>query len=331
MRNKVSTGWATVEDGLINIADKPLRLPGIKVVKEVGRGANAIVFEAIDEYLDRTVAVKVWNKRGIKRAQFETAKIAKLNHPLIVATYQFQWVDGHPYSVMEFVTGSSGKVWLTGHPSIVARTMIWQMYSKSLHFIHNSGVIHGDPHLGNVLVFPDQNGIYGHETPYGEPGLSIKLADTGTSEFWFSRKKILSRESTLIFETAGRLFNDLNLDKLWFHPPSLSHQDTLKVLDALCEYVSKLYGFIDYDRASENAGQLVDLLLKTPLFELDEVDLQIRQTGYTTSSRFARRLNQRLLRIGYVMDASDIIDAETKRLYAISRQQFVDERVSAHA
>jgi len=113
-----------LKEGSISIDGKRLRIPGLRLIKEAGRGANAVVFEATDEVLQRRVAVKVWNARGIKRAQSETAKVAKLNHPLIVTTHQFGRVEGHPYCVMEFVAGCSGKEWLRGQPSVAARTLI---------------------------------------------------------------------------------------------------------------------------------------------------------------------------------------------------------------
>lgn len=327
MNKVVSKEWASVKDGFITIAGKSFSIKGFRFVMEVGRGANAVVFEAIDEYLNRKVAIKVWNPRGVQRAQFEAEKIAQFNHPLIVTTYQFGLINDQPYSVMEFVPGSSGKDWLKEEPAVAERVLLWQLFSKALRFIHDTGEVHGDPHLGNVLVFSDDNGYYVQKTLSCETGISIKLADAGTSKFWTSDKKILIREGKLIFETAGRLFKDQNIDKLWFHPPGLSHQDSIQVLDVLCEYVSMVNGFIDCDRKSQNAEILVDLLIKTPLFELEEIELQIKEFGYTTTCRFARRLNKKLLHVHDVMAASDIIDADTKRLYSIARQKFIGEHV----
>src|SRR5437879_13579936 len=99
--------WAAIEGDSVVIDDKPVRFPGLSFVDEAGRGANAVVFEAIDQALNRRVAVKVWNALGVKRAQHEISKIAQLNHQLIVATHQFGRVEGHPYAVMEVVAGHS--------------------------------------------------------------------------------------------------------------------------------------------------------------------------------------------------------------------------------
>jgi serine/threonine protein kinase len=318
-----STNWPTIEDRSVIVEGKPMPFPDFTFVNEVGRGANAAVFEAIDQSLNRRVAVKIWNARGIGRAQSETAKIAQLNHPLIVATHQFGRIEGHPYAVMEFVAGCSGKEWLNKGPSIAARILVWRLYSRALRFIHGTGGIHGDPHIGNVLVFSDPKNVYGHSLPHQETGLSIKVADTGTSEFWSSRDDILIRESKLIYETAKRLFSDHQLQDLWVHPAGLAHEDALQVLDVLCDYIGQVNNFLDYDRRSENARTLAALLMKVPLFELDAVVSQVERTGYTTADRLVRRINQKLFKVYDLMDASDELGPETRLAYASARRAFV--------
>jgi len=145
-------------------------------------------------------------------------------------------------------------------------------------------------------------------------------------KFCLSRQAILKRESALILETAQRLFEDQSLDKLWFHPPGLSHQDTLQALDALCDFISRLNNSMSRDTALVNANALVDLWLKTPLFELDEVMAKIKGTRHTTAKGFAQRLNQRFRRLPFVFQASEQIEADTMTWYAALRRQFLDDR-----
>lgn len=47
-----------------------IHIPGFTIIREVGRGANAVIYEAVDVLLNRRVAVKVWNARGMSRAKF---------------------------------------------------------------------------------------------------------------------------------------------------------------------------------------------------------------------------------------------------------------------
>jgi serine/threonine protein kinase len=319
--NNGKAGFASAKDGVLQMEGRTVKVPGFRVVGEIGRGANAVVFEAMDEALDRRVALKVWNARGSRRAQLETTKIARLTHPLIVATYQFQLVNEHPFCAMEFVPGESGKQWLAKAPPLEDRVLVWRLYSRAMRFIHDSGEIHGDPHLGNILVFPDDGNAYGHQTRGS--ALSIKLADTGTSAFWSLRNAILRRESMLIAETASKLFTDIHLNKHWSPPPGLSHQATLTVLDGFANYAAFLTHLPDQQAAGVHADALVEILLATPLFQLDEVYRQARAKGLTTKNRIQSRITARLLHIERILDVTDDMQEGADRLYATRRQEFL--------
>lgn len=326
VKNSVS-GWASVKDGVIYVGEKRLQIPNFTAVREVGRGANAVVFEAVDALLGRQVAIKVWNNRGQGRAQFETAKIAKLNHPLVVGTYMFGSTQDHPYCIMEFVPGTSGKAWIKESRSIQERTLIWELYSRALRFIHDNGAFHGDPHLGNVLIFQDPNEVYSRNSrwPYAHSGWGIKIADTGTSEFWRNYEKILQREAELTFETASRLFHDQNIDQLWFKAGKLNYKAMLETLDVLCEYVFKVNTWIDWDARSANADQLVEMLAKAPLFEIEAIVAQISKTGYTGAERFYRRLNAHFSGEGDILRSPTSLLPRTLELYNQARQAFLNE------
>jgi serine/threonine protein kinase len=217
------------------IEGKRLTLPGLSLAKEVGRGANAVVFEALDDDLHRPVAVKVWNARGTDRAQIETTKIARLNHPFILTVHRFGVIEGHPYAVMELVSGVTGKEWLQSPRSVDERLEVWRMYADTLAFIHAQGLLHGDPHLGNVLIFEDSVGRFAGLNPQKHP-FALKIADMGTSAFWTDHGAFERREAQIIVETMGRLFPDraLHLDRL---KPGLSHQDSLELMDRIAVYL----------------------------------------------------------------------------------------------
>lgn len=285
----------------VRISGRTMRIPGYRLLREVGRGANAVVFEAHDEALSRSVAVKIWNGRGIPRAQSEASKIASMSHPLVVSTYSFGRIEDHPFCVMEMVPGVSGKEWVKQNPPIEARLSVWGLYSEALRYIHSAIGVHGDPHLGNLLVATKLPGA--------------KIVDAGTSEFWSDHSKIEAREGNLIVETASRLFAQENFAELWKQPRGLDYKRTLDILQVLARYLAVVYGPVDWDRRSGNADILADLITQTPFFKLDVVFLQIQETGITTANRLAARINARLLRIHNVLDAGDEINHRTQELY----------------
>src|SRR6266542_1084779 len=86
----------------------------------IGRGGMADVYLAHDRLLDRRVAVKVLapnvasDPTNVERFRREAQSAAGLNHPHIVAVYDWGQDDGTPFIVMEYVPGQpQGQVKVT--------------------------------------------------------------------------------------------------------------------------------------------------------------------------------------------------------------------------
>src|SRR6478752_3195544 len=83
-----------------------------KIVDKLGRGGMGTVFKAVDETLDREVAVKVLNanaldEEAVKRFRAEAIMLARLNHPRIATVYELARADDDLLMVMEFVGGET--------------------------------------------------------------------------------------------------------------------------------------------------------------------------------------------------------------------------------
>ena len=82
-----------------------------EVVRGIGRGGMAEVYLAHDRHLDRPVAVKVLTSAlsrdptFVERFRREAQAAANLNHPNIVAVYDWGQEDGTYFIVMEYVDG----------------------------------------------------------------------------------------------------------------------------------------------------------------------------------------------------------------------------------
>jgi serine/threonine protein kinase len=87
------------------------QLGDCRIVREIGRGGMGVVFEAIQEKVQRRVAVKVlaWrypdSSRWRQRFECEAQTVAKLKHRNIVSIFSFGEQDGYWYFVMPFVDG----------------------------------------------------------------------------------------------------------------------------------------------------------------------------------------------------------------------------------
>src|SRR5205823_5844965 len=87
------------------------RLGGYRVLRELGRGGMGRVFEAVDEALNRRVALKVLNPETaahpMGRARFlrEARAMAAVQHDHVVAVYQVGEDNGMPFLVMPLLQG----------------------------------------------------------------------------------------------------------------------------------------------------------------------------------------------------------------------------------
>src|ERR1700726_2442098 len=83
-----------------------------RIVAKLGRGAMGTVYKAVDETLDREVAIKILNPElgdsdGMKRFRAEGSMLAKLNPPAIATIYELHRADDDLLMVMEFVRGET--------------------------------------------------------------------------------------------------------------------------------------------------------------------------------------------------------------------------------
>src|SRR5262245_30907210 len=93
------------------MADPGDVLGDFTIVREVGRGAMGVVYEARQESLARRVAVKVLHPAAaleptfVARFREEAIGVARLSHEGILPVYAVGSVDDVPWFAMEFVEG----------------------------------------------------------------------------------------------------------------------------------------------------------------------------------------------------------------------------------
>lgn len=304
---------------------RQVEIPHFEIVREIGRGANGTVYEARDLLLGRQVAVKVWNARGQLRALSETAKIAGVNFPLFVSTYMFGIVDERPYAVMELVPGVSGKEWMRTGPGIEARVEVWTLFSRGLRYLHGKDILHGDPHLGNLIVFQDEDQALTSHDRHSEPKAAMKLADIGTSEFWVNTDDFARREARLIHETTERMFQSEKFSALAVGLEALDHTQMLTACNAVVKCISMLNDELSHSYAySTVASAVADAVLGAPVFDLDELYRQAFESPATQVHRVVSRLNGSLTGLSrdrrYNGDTK--ITPETRALYSNRQKEW---------
>ena len=96
------------------MSEAPRKLGKYEILRELGRGAMGVVYEAFDPSIERTVALKTIRRdqlegdgaaEMITRFQREAKAAGRLNHPNIVAIYDFGEDGDTTFIAMEFVIG----------------------------------------------------------------------------------------------------------------------------------------------------------------------------------------------------------------------------------
>ncbi|MBZ6478015.1 serine/threonine-protein kinase [Streptomyces griseocarneus] len=125
----------------------------------LGRGGMGEVWQGHDEVLGRQVAVKLLlgddsDESSAMRFRMEAQTAARLNHPQVVAVYDFGEWDGRFYLVMELVQGPSLQGELAAQGTLAVRRVadIAAQTASGLAAAHAQGVVHRDVKPGNLMV-----------------------------------------------------------------------------------------------------------------------------------------------------------------------------------
>jgi hypothetical protein len=133
------------------------------LLRELGRGAAGVVYEAVHRDLGRTVALKVLrtgfdtDRTALERFRREARACAHVRHPHIVAIYEVGDVDGRPFYAMDYVAGETlaarAKRGPAQDPLALCRSLAG--IADALQALHDAKIVHRDVKPSNVMVRPD--------------------------------------------------------------------------------------------------------------------------------------------------------------------------------
>ena len=134
-----------------------------RLIAPVGTGASAQVFLADDVRLRRRVAVKILHaaladdEAFLRRFRAEAQAAAALNHPNIVAVYDWGDDDGAPYIVTEYLGGGSLRSVLDQgvHLTQSQALLVGLEATRALDYAHRRGFVHRDVKPANILFGDD--------------------------------------------------------------------------------------------------------------------------------------------------------------------------------
>ena len=134
-----------------------------RLESKLGSGGMSTVYRALDEVLDRPVAIKLLHREiseeadQLERFRREARAAARLSHPNLVAVIDAGEDDGRPYIVFEYIEGRTLKRRLQEEGGLpVDEAVAYAIeIGRGLTAAHARKLVHRDVKPQNVLIDPD--------------------------------------------------------------------------------------------------------------------------------------------------------------------------------
>jgi eukaryotic-like serine/threonine-protein kinase len=130
-----------------------------RVLRKVGRGGMGVVYEALDQQLNRKVAIKFLasaaapDDHAVLRLRREARAASALNHPNICTVHDLGEHEGRPYIVFELLEGATVGALQAGRP-LPPETILdlGAQIASALECAHQAGIVHRDIKPSNLFV-----------------------------------------------------------------------------------------------------------------------------------------------------------------------------------
>ena len=137
-------------------------IEGYDILREIHRGGQGVVYQAIQKSTKRKVAIKVLlegpyaSKSAKRRFEREIELVAQLKHPNIIAIFHSgQTTDGRQYCVMDYVRGVPLDQYVRNEKLTLEEALqLFSTVCEAVNYAHQRGVIHRDLKPSNILVTP---------------------------------------------------------------------------------------------------------------------------------------------------------------------------------
>ncbi|MCS6912033.1 MAG: serine/threonine-protein kinase [Myxococcales bacterium] len=141
------------------------RIGNVRIIEEIAAGGMAVIYRAVQETLNRPVAVKAL-KTAVQhegtfaeRFEREARTLSLLQHENIVHVYDFQKLHGALFIIMELVEGIDLYDLLEKTPMLPVdvAAIIAMQAARGLDYAHWRGVLHRDIKPANLML--SKNGV----------------------------------------------------------------------------------------------------------------------------------------------------------------------------
>ncbi len=271
-----------------------------EIIRELGRGAQSVVYLARDPHLQREVAIKTLHftrADASKNQQLlsEARMVSQLRHPNIVPIFEAGEEGGDIYLVFEYVPGRNLGDYLkaSGPLSPVQAIAILHPVLEAIAHAHAAGIIHRDLKPSNILIDADGTprvmdfGIAARVETQSNDGEAFMGSPVYMAPEYIAQRQ--SGERTDVF-SAGLVFYELLTGKRAIHG-----RNFLEVMNRICNEDIVL---------PEPAARAIDDHLASILY---------KALARNPEQRFATIVQMREALDGYLEPADPVVSADAKQ------------------
>ena len=135
-----------------------MHIVGYQIERRLGKGGMSSVYLALQESLNRHVALKIMatalvqDNTFINRFMREARLVARLVHPNIAKVFDIGAVNDHPYLAMEYIDGGTLRERIKNQPLPIEQVFtVMRDVTSALACAHAEGIIHRDIKPANIL------------------------------------------------------------------------------------------------------------------------------------------------------------------------------------
>lgn len=299
----------------------PAYIGHYRIMGVLGKGGMGDIYKAVQEPLNRVVALKVLppqfsrDDEFAKRFEIEARAISLLQHQNIVSIFEYGDEDGYQFFAMQFVDGTDLGRYIADHRLISVPEIIdiSKQICRGLRYAHSNNIIHRDIKPQNVLLDKKGNvrlSDFGIAKIFSGTNITMTGSAVGTPEYMSPEQaqgkkldvqtdiyslgivmyEMLTRKPPFLannpMAVAYKQVHELPL------PPSVKRKDTPKrleliILKALKKEKRERYGSV------EELLEHLDSVDPSELVEKTTVRFRISPHGRKAKSDSERRITDR--------------------------------------
>ena len=265
----------------------PSQIGKYKLLRLIGEGGMASVYEAEHETLGSKAAIKVLNpllssnKQIRERFKNEARLMASLEHPNITRVLDYEESDSHLAIAMELLPGEdlSARIRRQGKLSEDEIVRIFEQVLQGFEYAHSKGVVHRDIKPSNIFLLP--NG-------------QVKILDFGIAKL-FDNGGEMTQTGTQLGTPVYMSPEQVNAEK------NIDHRSDIYSLGVTLFYA--LSGKAPYDSTTSSQFAIFKKIVEEPLPSLEgprwlvamvhKACQKDRNHRYASCSAWAMALRQR--------------------------------------